>query len=103
MESIMSHKIVNALTQTILAAAMVAAVGATADTVTNPLHPAYYSSRSNASVVADGNGTPYADTRNPRHPSYAHGTQNVRWETTGTSTTQAYFDARNPLHPRFQR
>ena len=74
------------------------------DTVDNPLHPSYYSSRAKAPppIVARNTTDFSAIAHNPLHPSYAKTTFNVAWIATGAGDGKPYVDSRNPLHPSYK-
>ena len=76
-----------------------------ADTVDNPLHPSYYSSRAKAPppIVARNTTDFSAIARNnPLHPRYAKTTFNAAWIATGVGEGKPYVDSRNPLHPSYR-
>lgn len=73
----------------------------------NPLHPSYYSDRSNVpDVKSRGRGQTVVDTNaaNPLHPNYyaARLTDRV-WAPTAKTIAAPYSDVMNPLHPSYKR
>ncbi len=71
---------------------------------TNPLQPNFYADKfgSNLPPIQSETTTPYQDSKNPLHPSYAQiGVD--RWALTRSTSGLNYSQASNPLHPSFRR
>ena len=85
------------LTATFAAVSFASALSYAADEANNPLHPSYYTAKSQG-PSSSGTSERYADAGNPLHPAYfAKG----GWVMTGS--TEPYVNRSNPLHPAFQK
>jgi hypothetical protein len=100
----MSRKTIAIVNAAVVAVMIAGASQASAQQQDNPLHPAYFANKSAAvNITPNPHNKPYADSRNPLHPSYVQAGDTAWRGAAATTQDVAYFDAHNPLHPAFAR